>query len=412
MSVRSVLKIDGGLLVCEWIAEGSSSSSVNQYVVPLAMRKEIFHHLHSDRIGGHFGVRRTLCKLRTMFYWPGYKRDVVKWCQRCKICESFKSGHNPKKAPLKQHLSGAQLERIACDIMGPVVHSKNGNNYILVVQDYFSKFVEAYGNPDQTTQTVADCLVTQWFYRYGTLLVIHTDQGRNYESVLFKELCKRLDISKTRTSRYRPQSNGLVECMNRTLRQLLGATVNEHGNYWDEHLPNVVLAYRSTIQESTKCTPNLLMFGREVRLPVDLIYEACPFSSENSYCPIEYIEWVRDVMSEAYSLVRKHLGKSAERQKRLYDTNPQTQTFKRGDSVWVFYPLEAKEKFGRGWKGPYLVINKLGDVNYRVQKSESAHLMTIHVDHMKIYEHDDIPEFWISIHDRVDVGVQVEISES
>ena len=139
----SVLKVDGGLLVREWVAENSSSSSANQYVVPLAMRKEIFHHL--NRIGGHFGVRRTLCKLRTRFYWPGYKRDIVRWCQRCKVCESFKSGHNPKKAPLKQQLSGAPLERIACDIMGPVVHSKNGNNYILVVQDYFFKFVEAYG---------------------------------------------------------------------------------------------------------------------------------------------------------------------------------------------------------------------------------------------------------------------------
>ena len=121
---------------------------MNQYVVQLAMRKEIFHHLHSDRIGGHFGVRRTLCKVRTRFYWPGYKCDIVRWCQKCKICESFKSGHNPKKAPLKQQLSGVQLERIACDIMGPVVHSKNGNNYILVVQDYFSKFVEAYEIPD------------------------------------------------------------------------------------------------------------------------------------------------------------------------------------------------------------------------------------------------------------------------
>ena len=101
-------------------------------------------------------------------------------------------------------------------------------------------------------------------------------------------------------------------------------------------------------------------------------------------------------MSEAYSLVRKHLGKSAERQKRLYDANTQTRSFKRGDWVWVFYPPEAKEKFGRGWKAPYLVINKLGDVDYRVQKSESAHLVTVHVDHMKIYEHDDIPDLWIS----------------
>ena len=157
----SVLKVDRGLLVRESVAENSSNSSVNQYVVPLAMKKEILHHLEGDRIGGHFGVRRTLCKLRTRFYWPGYKHDIVRWCQRCKVCESFKTGHNPKKAPLKLQLVGAPQERIACDIMGPVVQSKNGNNCILVIQDYFSKFVEAYRIPDQTAQTVADCLVTQ-----------------------------------------------------------------------------------------------------------------------------------------------------------------------------------------------------------------------------------------------------------
>ena len=183
----SVLKVQDGILYREWLRDGVLTP-VLQYVAPLALRNEIFYYLHSSRVGGHFGVRRTLCKLRSRFYWPGYKNDIERWCQTCKVCESFKSGHNPKRAPLKQQLAGSPLERIACDIMGPVVPSKNGNNYILVVQDYFTKFVEAYGIPDQTAQTVADCLVTQWFCRYGIPLVIHTDQGRNFESVLFKEV--------------------------------------------------------------------------------------------------------------------------------------------------------------------------------------------------------------------------------
>ena len=73
----------------------------------------------------------------------------------------------------------------------------------------------------------------------------HTNQDRNYESVLLMELCKLVDMSKTRTSRYCPQSDGLVECMTRTLRWLLRATVNEYHNDWDEHLQYVMLAYRS-----------------------------------------------------------------------------------------------------------------------------------------------------------------------
>ena len=105
------------------------------------------------------------------FYWPCYNRDIAQWCQTCKVCESYKAGHNPRRAPLKQQLVDAPLERIACDI----ATSRNGNRYILVVSDYFTKFVEAYQLIDQTAQTVADTLVTQWVCRYDVPLVIHTD---------------------------------------------------------------------------------------------------------------------------------------------------------------------------------------------------------------------------------------------
>ena len=115
-------------------------------------------------------------------------------------------------------------------------------------------------------------------------------------------------------------------------------------------------------------------------------------------------------MSQAYCLVRQNLRKSTERQKRLYDTNTQTQSFQHGDWVWVVYPPEVKKKFGQGWNGPYLVINRLGSVNYRVQKSESS-VVTVHVDHMKVYEHTDIPDIWISTHEGIDVGVPVELRE-
>ena len=318
------------------------------------------------------------------------------WCQTCKICESYKLGHKPKKAPLKQQLVGAPLERIACDIVGPVVTSKNGNCYILVVADYFTKFVEAFPLPDQTAQTVADILVTQWVCRYGVPLVIHTDQGRNYESLLFKEMCKLLDISKTRTSRYRPQSDGLVERMNRTLRQMLRAVVSEFGSDWDDHLPYILLAYRSTVHDSVNFTPNFLMFGREVRVPVDIMYGDRQSASGVPTCPIEYVEWVRNVMQNSYKIARENLEKSAIRQKRGYDVNTKTRSFKRGDWVWVFYPPSDKDKFGRGWKGPYLVVSRLGEVNYRVQKDETSQPITVHVDHIKAYTHEDIPEVWIS----------------
>ena len=111
-----------------------------------------------------------------------------------------------------------------------------------MVSDYYTKYVEVYALPDQTAQTVADCLVTEWIYRYGVPSEILSDQGRNFESTLFQEMCRLLDMKKVRTSRYRPQSDGLVERYNKTLKSMLKSFTESEKSDWDEHLPYVMMA--------------------------------------------------------------------------------------------------------------------------------------------------------------------------
>jgi transposase InsO family protein len=131
----------------------------------------------------------------------------------------------------------APLDAIAIDIMAPLPVTENGNQYIMVVGDYFSKWTEAYPLPMHTALIVADKLVTEFICRYGAPLRIHTDQGRGFESHLFAELCNLLEITKSRTTPYRPQSDGMIELFNRTLQQMLAMFVNENHNDWDHHLP-------------------------------------------------------------------------------------------------------------------------------------------------------------------------------
>ena len=130
--------------------------------------------------------------------------------------------------------------------------------------------------PDQQAYTVADALVTNFFSRFGVPYVLHTDQGRDFESHLFQHICELLGVHKTRISPYRPQCDGLVERFNRTLQQMLASYVNGHRNDWDDHLPYMCMAYRSTVHESTKFSPNRLMLGREVNLPLDVMVGALP----------------------------------------------------------------------------------------------------------------------------------------
>ena len=118
------------------------------------------------------------------------------------------------------------LEKVAIDILGPLPMTDNGNQYILVFGDYYTKWTEAYALPDQTAQRVADC-VMDFICHFGCPRQIHSDQGRNFESDPFQQMCTLMQVHKTRTTPYRPQSDGLVERFNRTLQQMLSMYVND-----------------------------------------------------------------------------------------------------------------------------------------------------------------------------------------
>jgi transposase InsO family protein len=260
-----------------------------------------------------------------------------------------------------------------------------------------------------SAQTVADKLTTEWICRYGCPVVVHSDQGRNFESALFSELCQLWDIHKTRTARYRPNSNGLIERANRTLKKMLRAFANENPTSWHDHLPFLMMAYRSSIQESTKCSPNLLLFGEENRLPVDLLYADCSLEQDIPICPSEYVEWVREATRQAFTVAQENLKKSAEHQKRLYDKNTHLRKFNVGDWVWILTPPLLREKLGHGWKGPFLITRKWGEVNYEVQETPTSRKFPLHVDHVKRYTHET-PEPWITENQKVnDKSIQVDL---
>ena len=170
-----------------------------------------------------------------------------------------------------QYNVGAPAERIALDVLGPLPTSEAGNKYVLIIADYFTKWPEAYALPNQEAASVAEVLVKEYVCQYGVPLELHSDQGRNFESNVFQEMCALLGIHKTRTTPLHPQSDGMVERINRTLEAQLSKFVDEHQRDWDHYVPFLMLALRSATHETTKCTPAMLQFGRELRLPVDLL---------------------------------------------------------------------------------------------------------------------------------------------
>ena len=278
---------------------------------------------------------------------------------------------------------GAPLERVEIDMSGPWPETVRGNKYLLVVCDFFTKFVEAYPLPNQEATTVAECLVTQFFARYGMPRIVHSDQGSNFMSHVFRHMCRILGIRQTRSTPYHARSSGLVERFNRTLETTLSMTVDKYQTNWDLNVSLATAAYRATPHSSTGLTPNELMFGREAELPIDLVYGR-PKNVRNPSEPVFAAE-LRDRFEAIHQIARKSLGKAAIHQKRGYDVNARGSPLDVGTKVWVLTikkRLGVSEKLIRPWEGPYTILEVLADRVYKVQRNPGSRTRVVHRDHL------------------------------
>ena len=291
-----------------------------QFVVPRSMHSEILQQVHNSLLGGHLGQKKTREKVLQRFYWSGVCEDCNIWVAKCDECAKVKHPPRRPRVPLGEMHVGAPLDRLATDILGPFPESAKGNKYILAVTDYFTKWVEIYAIPDQSAITCAEVILDEFIGRYGCPYNIHSDQGRNYESTVFTELCRLLEIRKTRTSPYNPRCNGQVERFNRTLISMIKSFLKGKQRERDRNLGSLADAYYATVHESTGMTPNLLMFGKENRLQIEVILGTGKTSTGEEITSYgEYVDGLRDHIQKAHDVARKYLGRNAVRVKESYD---------------------------------------------------------------------------------------------
>ena len=371
-----------GLAAIEKTNEDDTETHI-RILVPAALKKQLLEQVHNSPVGGHFGNKKTLHKLCANFHWVGMKRDVEDWVRRCAECSTRKT-FKKKRAPLQPSEIGFPFERVAMDILGPLPRTERANRYILVVSDYFTRWPEAYALPNQEASTIARILINEFFARYGVPYQLHSDQGANFDSKLIKELCMMLGIKKTRTTAYHPQSDGLVERLNRTLLDLLSLNAIDVQESWDVQLGLVLMAYRSSVQTSTGFTPYLLLTGREMRVPIDIMYGATP-DIQNTHS--QAVADVKQKLEKAYTLVRSNLESAQKRQKDYYDRLSNGNRYNVGTKVWLFSPAVGKQvhpKFHRPWTGPWIVQKRISDVTYRI-KSSDGKTKVVHFDRLKPY---------------------------
>ena len=375
----SSLKVVEGILLRE--LDPPDMTIRRQICLPPSLQDEALVSCHSSLTAGHFGKAKTLANIKRRFIWFGMHKSVHIFCNQCDTCAKYKSDGKKRRAPLNPQVTGVPMERVCIDLVGPFPESIHGNKYALVVTDYFTKFVEIFALPNQEATSVATVLVKEFFSRYGVPHFLHSDQGTQFESKLFAEVCDLLGISKTRTTPFRPQSDGQSERNIKTLSRMIAMTTQNQVN-WDEQLPFLSMAYRATPQSSTGLSPNFLMFGREISMPVDVMIGP---PEDHALSTFDYIKSLQAKLTQAYDLARDNLKSSAARQRKYYNSLSHGSCFNVGDSVWYANKLRRKgisPKLQPKWRGPCLVVKKFNDCLVHIQLSGKKFL-TVHTDLLK-----------------------------
>lgn len=213
--------------------------------------------MHDDI--GHFGVKRTTDLIKDRFCCPRMAFEITQYIKNCGKCVARKTVPQ-RAAPLQQITSTGPFDLVCIDFLSIEPDSKGISN-VLIVTDHFTRYVQAFTTEDQKALTAAKVLFKKFFVHYGFPNRIHSDQGRDFESQVIKELLEMLGIRKSRTSPYHPQGDAQPERFNRTLLSMLGTLDPDKKSRWSQYVCQLVHAYNCTKNDATGFSPYHLMFG-------------------------------------------------------------------------------------------------------------------------------------------------------
>lgn len=377
---------DDGVLMRWWQPSDRERDGAYQIVLPVGYRTQIMKLAHDHICSGHLGVTKTYDRIARHFFWPNMKSSVSAFVRSCHICQLVgKPNQTVPLAPLQPIPAvGEPFERLILDVVGPLPRAKSGHQYILTIMCTATRYPEAVPLRSITSKSVIRELV-KFCSMFGLPKIIQTDRGTNFTSHLFKQLVKELQVEHELSSAYHPESQGALERFHQTLKTMLRAYCVETGKDWVDGLPLLMLAIRSTVQESLGFSPADLVFGHVPRTPIKLISEQF-LSKSPSHVPIlDYVSTFREHLHKVWEVARKHLSATQAKMKSRYDKKSVARSFQPGDSVLVLLPVPSSPMHAR-FSGPYVIEKKLSDTNYAVLTPDRRRKSRVcHINMLKAY---------------------------
>ena len=406
---RGYIMIDGIL----YKYNSDQDSENGQLVIPKSLRQDILKKFHNDPMAGHYGIKKTTNRIMSLFYWIGIRNDIEKYVKTCELCRKYKPT-NMKPAVLLQTLStNKRFEIIAVDLFGPLPKTEEGYQWILIVEDICSRWVEIFPLKDATAENCALTLLNEVILRYGIPRRLHTDNGSQFISALMQKLTFCLGIKQTFTAIYHPEANP-VERKNRDLKTQLAICVGKDHTKWSSMLPAIRFAMNSAKCDSTGYSPAFLTFGRELRTPAEVQYDFKAIVKAENFIPQITPHLMK--LAETLEIANDAQIRMQDQNKTLTDRKRRTTSnIKVGDKVLVATRILSKAKDGITSKftprrdGPYIVTESKGSSCFTIASinAPDTPLTTVHTSALTPYEGEsDTPIYPIRKRGRPSNGYQ------
>ena len=231
----------------------------------------VLREVHEGVCGNHIEARELARKvLRQGYYWPTILRDETDLVRRCKIFQEHANISRLPSEPLTSITSPWPFQQWGLDILGPLPLGKGQCKFIIVVVDYFTKWVEVEPLATITEQKIRNFVWRAIICRFGIPRALVSDNGKQFDNSKFRDFYAELGIKNYYSSLAHPQSNSQAEVTIRTLKAVLKTKLEDIKGKWVEYLPEVLWAYKTTRKLATQETPFALGFGTEAVAPVEV----------------------------------------------------------------------------------------------------------------------------------------------
>lgn len=354
--------------------------TVCQLVVPQTLVKEVLKLLHDSPTSSHPGQEKSYHQAQLRYYWPTMRQDIYLHVENCLTCSQIK-GHSRSPAPMLEYpFPQKPWHRVHIDTL-ELPLSENGYKYLFVAIDYFSRYCILQPIPNKKAETIATAILNQIICNYSTPQTIITDQGTEYMNQIVKELCNLFSIKKVNIHAYHPQSNGVVERLNRKIIHCLRSLINPHSIQWDTFIPFVQCSLNNQINASTGETPHYIMFAQEKELPYDLLNsQPQPIYNLDDYMKVK-INKFQQIHQRISSHMQEYTTEMRNKQHKL----AKKVNIKPGDIVMlkIQVPIGDSKKLSPIFKGPYKIIEASSGNKFIIKHIESGEISTEHSDHLK-----------------------------